>query len=95
MALPYSSEHEQFRQSVRRFVDNEIAPHHARWENEGVISREAWRKAGEAGLLLTNIPAEYGGGDADFLTSVIMIEEMMSHVFSGPGFRLHSDIVAP
>jgi alkylation response protein AidB-like acyl-CoA dehydrogenase len=95
MALPYSSEHVQFRESVRRFVDKEIAPHHARWEKEGVISREAWRKAGEAGLLLTNIPAEYGGGDADFLTSVIMIEEMMSHVFSGPGFRLHSDIVAP
>lgn len=95
MALPYSSEHAQFRETVRRFVDKEIAPHHARWEKEGAISREAWRKAGEQGLLLTNIPAEYGGGGADFLTSVIMIEEMMRHVFSGPGFRLHSDIVAP
>jgi acyl-CoA dehydrogenase len=95
MALPYASEHVQFRESVRRFVDKEIAPHHARWEKEGVVSRDTWRKAGEAGLLLTNIPAEYGGGDADFLTSVILIEEMMSHVFSGPGFRLHSDIVAP
>ena len=95
MALPYTSEHAQFRDSVRRFVDREIAPHHARWEQEGAISREAWLKAGEAGLLLTNIPEEYGGGGADFLTSVIMIEEMMSRVFSGPGFRLHSDIVAP
>ena len=95
MALPYSSEHAQFRETVRRFVDKEIAPHHAQWEKEGAISREAWRKAGEQGLLLTNIPAEYGGGGADFLTSVIMIEEMMRHVFSGPGFRLHSDIVAP
>lgn len=95
MALPYTHEHVQFRESVRRFVEKEIAPHHARWEKEGVIDRETWRKAGETGLLLTNIPAEYGGGDADFLTSVIMIEEMMRHVFSGPGFRLHSDIVAP
>lgn len=95
MALPYSSEHTQFRESVRRFVEKEIAPYHAQWEKDGVISREAWKKAGEQGLLLTNIPAEYGGGDADFLTSVIMIEEMMRHVFSGPGFRLHSDIVAP
>lgn len=95
MALPYTGEHDQFRDTVRRFVAREIAPHHARWEKEGVISREAWRKAGEAGLLLTNIPAIYGGGDSDFLTSVIMIEEMMSHVFSGPGFRLHSDIVGP
>lgn len=95
MALPYTHEHVQFRESVRRFVEKDIAPHHARWEKEGVIDRETWRKAGETGLLLTNIPAEYGGGDADFLTSVIMIEEMMRHVFSGPGFRLHSDIVAP
>jgi len=95
MALPYASEHAQFRDSVRRFVADEIAPHHARWEKEGMISRDAWRAAGKAGLLLTNIPAEYGGGGADFLTSVILIEEMMRHVFSGPGFRLHSDIVAP
>jgi len=95
VALPYSSEHIQFRESVRRFVEKEIAPYHAQWEKDGVISREAWKKAGEQGLLLTNIPAEYGGGDVDFLTSVIMIEEMMRHVFSGPGFRLHSDIVAP
>jgi len=95
MALPYTAEHVQFRDSVRRFVDKEIAPHHPQWEKDGQISREAWRKAGAAGLLLTNIPAEYGGGGADFLTSVIMIEEMMRHVFSGPGFRLHSDIVAP
>jgi alkylation response protein AidB-like acyl-CoA dehydrogenase len=95
MTLPYSSEHHAFRDQVRRFVDKEIAPHHAAWEEQGMISREAWLKAGEVGLLLTNIPAEYGGGGADFLTSVIMIEEMMRHVFSGPGFRLHSDIVAP
>jgi len=95
MSLPYASEHLQFRDSVRRFVEQEIAPHHARWEKEGVISRDAWRKAGEAGFLLTTVPVAYGGGGADFLTSVIMIEEMASGVFSGPGFRLHSDIVAP
>lgn len=95
MALPYASEHVLFRDSVRRFVAEEIAPHHARWEQDGVVSRDAWRAAGKAGFLLTNIPVEYGGGGADFLTSVILIEEMMSGVFSGPGFRLHSDIVAP
>ena len=95
MSLPYASEHLQFRDSVRRFVEQEIAPHHARWEKEGVISRDAWRKAGAAGFLLTTVPVAYGGGGADFLTSVIMIEEMASRVFSGPGFRLHSDIVAP
>ena len=91
----FKEEHELLRATVRRFVAQEIAPHHARWEKQGVVDREVWRKAGDAGLLLTNIPEEYGGGGGDFLTSVILIEEMMRHVYSGPGFRLHSDIVAP
>lgn len=91
----YSEEHALFRDSVRKFVAQEIAPYHAKWEGDGAVDRDLWRKAGAAGLLLTNIPAGYGGGDADFLTSVIMIEEMMRGGFSGPGFRLHSDIVAP
>ncbi len=91
----YQEEHELFRQTVRRFVETEVVPHHARWEAQGVVDRDVWRKAGDLGLLLTNIPQQYGGGGADFLTSVIMIEEMMRHVCSGPGFRLHSDIAAP
>ncbi len=91
----YQEEHELFRQTVRRFVETEVVPHHARWEEQGVVDRDVWRKAGDLGLLLTNIPQQYGGGGADFLTSVIMIEEMMRHVCSGPGFRLHSDIAAP
>jgi alkylation response protein AidB-like acyl-CoA dehydrogenase len=95
MSLPFTEEHHAFRDAVKRFVAREIAPHHAQWEEDGQISRDAWKKAGDAGLLLTNIPEEYGGGGADFLTSVIMIEEFMRHVYSGPGFRLHSDITAP
>lgn len=91
----YREEHALFRATVRRFIADEIAPHHARWEKQGVVDRAVWRKAGAAGLLLTTVPEEYGGAGADFLTSAIMIEEMMRHVYSGPGFRLHSDIVAP
>jgi acyl-CoA dehydrogenase len=91
----FQEEHELFRATARRFVEAEVVPHHARWEAEGVVDREVWRKAGALGLLLTNVPREYGGGGADFLTSAVMIEEMMRHVCSGPGFRLHSDIVAP
>lgn len=94
-ASHYTEEHALFRETARRFVEKEIAPYHAQWEKDGVVSREVWHKAGEAGLLLTNIPATYGGGGGDFLTSAILIEEMMRHVYSGPGFRLHSDIVAP
>lgn len=91
----FSPEHELFRDNVRRFIETEVLPHHARWEEQGVVDREVWSKAGRMGLLLTNAPEEYGGGGGDFLTSVIMVEEIMRHVCSGPGFRLHSDIVAP
>ena len=54
-----------------------------------------WKKAGAEGLLMTDMPEEYGGGGADFLFSAVMIEEMAKRVFAAPGFRLHSDIVAP
>ncbi len=93
--LPYTEEHEMFRDTVTRFIEAEIAPYHAQWEQDGVISREAWLAAGRAGILLTSVPEEYGGAGADFLFSVISIEEMGKRAFSGPGFRLHSDIVAP
>ena len=49
----YKDEHELFRKTVKAFIDREIAPHYERWEKEGQVSREVWRKAGEAGLLLT------------------------------------------
>jgi alkylation response protein AidB-like acyl-CoA dehydrogenase len=95
MSLPYAEEHEIFRRSVQAFIQREIAPYHERWEEDGIVDREVWRKAGAAGLLLTGIPGEYGGGGGDFLMTQIMLEEFVKGVFSGPGFRLHSDIVAP
>ncbi len=91
----FREDHALFRASVKRFIEREIAPHHARWEKEGMVSRELWKKAGETGLLLTDLPTAYGGGGADFLTSVILIEEMTRGVYTGPGFRVHSDICAP
>jgi len=91
----FREDHALFRASVKRFIEREVAPHHARWEKEGMVSREVWKKAGEAGLLLTDLPTEYGGGGADFLTCVILIEEMTRGVYTGPGFRVHSDICAP
>lgn len=98
MAIPrtvFGEEQEMFRATVKDFISREIAPYHDAWEKDGVVSREVWRKAGEAGLLLTGIPEEYGGAGADFLMSAILIEEMSKGLYTGPGFRLHSDIVAP
>ena len=44
----FQPEHETFRDTVRRFIDKEIAPHHAQWEKDGIVPRELWRKAGAA-----------------------------------------------
>lgn len=91
----FREDHEQYREQVRRFVENEIAPHHAAWEKTGAVSREAWLKAGKEGILLPSIPEEYGGGGGDFGHSIVVIEELVRVLASGPGFPLHSDIVAP
>ena len=91
----FSEEHEMFRHQVRRFVEAEIMPHHDQWEKDGRVSRQAWLKAGENGLLCAAIPEEYGGAGADFLFSMVVMEELARAGAMGPGFSLHSDIVAP
>ncbi len=91
----FSAEHEMYRDQVRRFVEREIVPHHAQWEKDGIVPRSAWLAAGNAGILLPAIPDEYGGGGGDRLHSAIVMEELARVGASGPGFTLHSDIVAP
>ncbi|MEL7399042.1 MAG: acyl-CoA dehydrogenase family protein [Pseudomonadota bacterium] len=91
----YTEEHDMFRDAVRKFMQREIQPHHEQWEKDGQISREAWKKAGDAGILCTHLPVEYGGSGVDFRYSAIAIEEQGYVFASGPGFSLHSDIVAP
>ncbi|MEK9754635.1 MAG: acyl-CoA dehydrogenase family protein, partial [Rhodospirillaceae bacterium] len=91
----FDEEHELFRQSVKRFIDKEIAPNHATWEKEGQVSREVWHAAGEQGFLGCSVPEEYGGPGADFLYTTIVLEELASSGYTGPGFHLHSEIVAP
>lgn len=90
----FDSDHEQFRDTVRRFVEREIAPHHAQWERDGVVPRDLWLKAGAAGLLCCTIPEEYGGIGADYLFDVIVYEELARGGFTGPGFMIHTDLVA-
>ena len=91
----FDSDHEIFRDTVRRFVEEEISPFHAQWEKDGKISREAWLKAGELGLLCASMPEEYGGGGVDRTYSVVLMEELARAGATGPGFGLHSEIVAP
>jgi acyl-CoA dehydrogenase len=91
----FSSEHEAFRDSARKFFEREVAPFHPEWEEAGVAPREIWRKAGAHGLLCTTLPEAYGGSGADRLFAAILIEEQARLGLSGPGFSTHSDIVAP
>jgi alkylation response protein AidB-like acyl-CoA dehydrogenase len=91
----FSSEHELFRESVRKFFEQEAVPFHAQWEKDGHIDRALWNKAGEAGMLCSHIPEEYGGMSADFLYSAVVIEEQARLGLTGVGFSLHSDIAAP
>ncbi|MCK9506537.1 MAG: acyl-CoA dehydrogenase family protein [Porticoccaceae bacterium] len=91
----FSPEHHQFRETVRRFVEDELVPHHEEWEKQGVVPREVWRRAGEVGLLCPNIPEEYGGFGADWLYNVVVIEELARAGITGPGFMVHSEMVAP
>ena len=90
----FLEEHEAFRETVRRFIDKEIAPYHAQWEHDGIVPRELWHKAGAAGLLCCTIPEAYGGLGLDYLFDVVVFEEMARSGFTGPGFLIHCDLVA-
>ena len=91
----FTPEHEAFRDSFRRFIENEIAPFHADWEEQGFVDRAVWNKAGENGFLCLTMPEEYGGAGADKLYSVVQMEEVARAGCSGIGYSLHSEIVAP
>ncbi|WP_100640107.1 acyl-CoA dehydrogenase family protein [Marinobacter salexigens] len=84
-----------FRDSVRKFLEQEAAPYHEQWEKDGQVSRELWEKAGELGFLCPTMPEEYGGVGADFRYSAVIMEEVSRAGLSGIGWTLHSDIVAP
>ena len=91
----FTPEHEAFRDSFRRFIENEIAPFHADWEEQGFVDRAVWNKAGVNGFLCLTMPEEYGGAGADKLYSVVQMEEVARAGCSGIGYSLHSEIVAP
>jgi alkylation response protein AidB-like acyl-CoA dehydrogenase len=94
----YSEEHEIFRQSVRDFVAKEITPYNAEWEKNHMVTKESWRKLGDAGFLCMQAPEKYGGlGITDFRYNTIFTEELSLSGCAGPavGYPLHSDIVFP
>lgn len=92
----YEQEHEDFRRSARAFMEKEVVPFHDQWEKDGQVSREVWRKAGEAGLLCFDVDEEYGGaGMKDFRFNMVLIEEITRAGASGVGFPVHNDVIVP
>jgi acyl-CoA dehydrogenase len=89
----YDADHRNYRESVRKFVANEIAPHFERWEDAGIVDRDLWRRAGAAGLLCAQVPEELGG-TGDYRYNAIVIEEVAYAGFGGPAsnFLGHSDV---
>jgi acyl-CoA dehydrogenase len=91
----FTPDHEAFRDAFRRFMDKEIAPFHVEWEEQGYVDRAVWNKAGDNGFLCMTMPEAYGGAGADKLYSLVQMEELARGGFSGIGYGLHSEIVAP
>ncbi|MEV4464549.1 acyl-CoA dehydrogenase family protein [Micromonospora echinofusca] len=92
----YERDHEEFRELCREFLTREAVPHHERWEADGIVDREVWRRAGAAGLLGMDVDTEYGGGgQRDFRFNAVLDEEIVAAGCTGLGFGLHNDVVAP
>jgi alkylation response protein AidB-like acyl-CoA dehydrogenase len=92
----FDEEHEVFRDSVRGFLKKEIQPHADRWQEQGIVDRDAFLKAGEQGLLLMWADEQYGGaGVSDFRYEQIFIEENARFGDAGFFATLHSRLVGP
>lgn len=90
----YAEEHRALRETVRRFLAAEVAPHFARWEADGIVDRTLWTSGGAAGLLCPQVPEPYGGIGGDFRMNAVIVEEFAYSGFAGPtsDFSVHSDV---
>jgi acyl-CoA dehydrogenase len=90
----YNDDHEAFRKTVRQFVAKEIEPNCAKWDEEGIVPKSVWPKAGELGLLCPTVPEEFGGLGLDFGYNAVIDEEFGYGTDVAVGFTLQSDIIA-
>jgi acyl-CoA dehydrogenase len=91
------AELELFRDNVRRFFTEQVEPHYAQWEKDGIFPRELYLQMGENGLLCVDQPEEYGGMGAPFEFSCLIVEEAarMGYLALASNLTVHSDIAAP
>ncbi len=94
---PFSDEHEELRQSIRGFIDRELAPYAQQWEDEHWFPNDVFGKLAAQGLLGLKYPVQYGGQGGDYLHEAVMCEEM-ARVGSGgtaAGIGAHINIATP
>ncbi|RZK95666.1 MAG: acyl-CoA dehydrogenase [Rhodococcus sp. (in: high G+C Gram-positive bacteria)] len=92
----FEPEHELFRESYRKFLAQHAEPNHAKWEEQNIVDRSLWVEAGKQGFLGMAVPEVFGGGGVrDFRYNAIITEETTRGGYSGIGFTLHNDVVAP
>ncbi len=95
---PFTGEHEELRESVRRFVENEIAPHVDEWEDRREFPLDLYRRCGELGFLGLKFPEEYGGQGGTHLHDAVWVEELSRRGASGgvaAGLNAHASIAMP
>ncbi len=96
--FPYfTTEHEMLRQTTRRFIEEEVAPHGQAWEEQGMVPRAVLRQMGELGLLGIRFESDYGGSELDTLSTVVLAEELGRSTFGGFAVTVlvHTDMAAP
>lgn len=91
----FDYEHDQYRELCRKFYFDNVVPYHSEWEKLGQVPRELWVEAGKNSLLCVTVPEEYGGVGSNIRYSAVHWEEQAYANTTGPGFFLHSEIVAP
>jgi citronellyl-CoA dehydrogenase len=97
MPSPFSEEHQQFRRTVRRFCEEELAPHAAEWERDELFPNWVFKRAGELGILGAHYPADVGGAGGDYWFSVAKAEELPRCAAGGVsmGLLVQSDMATP
>ena len=95
---PFTPEHEELRETVRRFVEKEVVPNVADWEERREFPRELFERCGELGFLGLKFPEEYGGQGGTHLHDAIWVEELSRRGASGgvaAGLNAHTSIAMP
>jgi alkylation response protein AidB-like acyl-CoA dehydrogenase len=94
---PFTDEHEQLREALRRFIAKELSPHAEEWEEARWFDNAVFGKLAEVGYLGLKYPETYGGEGGDYLHEAVMCEEM-ARIGSGgtaAGIGAHVNIATP